>query len=272
MHGLGNDFLVTEALTQPFDLSRAQIRSLADRKTGVGFDQLLLIEPPLQADIDFNYRIFNADGGEVEQCGNGARCLAKYIRDKKLCGKKEIAVSTQNRVMNIETISSRQFKVDMGIPEFTPESVAFDTANSQHQNDSYIVAHEKGESTLSICSMGNPHAVIKVDNTETADVETLGPLIERHQQFTEGVNVGFLQIVDREVLQLRVFERGVGETSACGSGACAAMAVARNQQLVEDSTTVRLLGGELVISWTGGSSPLYMSGPAVNVYDGRAKI
>lgn len=270
MHGLGNDFLVTEALTQPFDLSRAQIRSLADRKTGIGFDQLLLVEPPLQSDIDFNYRIFNADGGEVEQCGNGARCLAKYIRDKKLCGKKDIKVSTQNRVMQIESVSNRQFKVDMGVPEFTPDSVAFDP--SEQSEGIYVVSHKKGQTELAICSMGNPHAVIQVDNTETAAVAEIGPLIERHASFKEGVNVGFMQVVDNKTLNLRVFERGVGETSACGSGACAAMAVARKQQLVEQSVCVRLLGGELTIQWAGEGSSLFMTGPAVTVYDGRAKV
>ncbi len=269
MHGLGNDFLVTEALSQPFDLSREQIRNLADRRTGVGFDQLLLIEPPLKAYIDFNYRIFNADGNEVEQCGNGVRCLAKYVRDKKLCGKRNITVSTQNSMMQIETVSNRQFKANMGTPRFLPSDVHLAIDETA---DTYTLEHAKGKTELAICSMGNPHAVIKVDDVDTADVETVGPLIERHSLFTQGVNAGFLQIIDRQTIRLRVFERGVGETKACGSGACAAAAVARKLGWVDETVNVQLRGGKLTISWRGDDAPLFMSGPAVTVYDGRAKL
>lgn len=272
MHGLGNDFFVTEALSQPFDLRHDQIKALADRKTGVGFDQLLLIEPPHKVDIDFNYRIFNADGSEVEQCGNGVRCLAKFVRDKKLCGKKTLSVSTQNSEMHIEVISNRKFKVNMGAPRFDAESVALDPSTTLISDDRYQLQHSLGETELSICSMGNPHAVIIVDDVNTAAVESIGPLIESHPQFAQGVNVGFLQVIDRENIKLRVFERGVGETQACGSGACAAMAVAKKRGLIDRIITVQLRGGELNIEWTEGDNPLFMTGPAVNVYDGRVRV
>jgi len=274
MHGLGNDFMVVDALVQPFDLSRTQIQSLANRKTGIGFDQLLLIEAPTEADIDFNYRIFNADGGEVEQCGNGVRCLAKYVRDKKLCGKKSIAVSTQNRVMHVDTVNQSHFRANMGMPQFDPSDVALDLHPDQQANsdNSYTLTHELSETSLHICSMGNPHAVIFVDDVATAAVDSIGPLIESHAQFLEGVNVGFAQIIDRQHIKLRVFERGVGETLACGSGACAAMAVAKRCDLIDQKTSVELGGGTLMIEWhNNDSSPLYMSGPAVTVYDGRTK-
>ena len=269
MHGLGNDFIVVEALSREANLSSEQIRKLADRHTGIGFDQLLMIEPPVEYGVDFNYRIFNANGGEVEQCGNGVRCLAKYVCDKKLTAKKRITVSTMNALMRIEEAGTNQFRVDMGEPRFSPEDLPFiaDVAK-----DFYSIEHDKGQTEVGICSMGNPHAVVAVDSLENADVEGLGPLIESHSLFPEHVNAGFMQIVDRSTIRLRVYERGAGETQACGTGACAAMAVARRFDLVDDSVRVELTGGALQISWKGEGSTLLMSGEATTVFEGKVRL
>lgn len=269
MHGLGNDFFVVEALSRDVSLSSAQIRQLACRKTGVGFDQLLMIEPPKIEDVDFNYRIFNADGSEVEHCGNGVRCLGKLVSDKKFCGKKNIRVSTSNTIVEIRQISHDQFQVDMGKPRFAPDDLPFKTSEVQ---EFYTLTHTMGSTEVAICSMGNPHAVIAVDDVDTANVEQLGPLIEGHKQFPERVNAGFMQIVDRSQLRLRVFERGVGETSACGTGACAAMAVARRFDLIDSEVTVSLPGGDLKIDWNSQDETLKMAGPAVTVFEGKIKL
>ncbi len=266
MHGLGNDFIVIDALSQNLNLNPDVIQHLADRRYGIGCDQLLIIEPPTQPDIDFNYRIFNADGGEVEQCGNGARCLGKYVRDKKLTGKKNIKVQTSNSDIVINIVDPNTVQVDMGIPVFEPEKIPFVT---DQQQQTYILEHEKGQSEISAVSMGNPHAVLTVENIETADVESLGPVIEAHSRFPERVNVGFMQILSANAIKLRVFERGVGETSACGTGACAAVASGIHRGILSNSVDVALPGGHLQIEWQGNNHHLFMTGDANHIYEGR---
>jgi len=269
MHGLGNDFVVIDSLSQDFVLNADTIRSIANRRTGIGCDQLLLIEAPQQPDIDFNYRIFNADGGEVEQCGNGARCLGKYIKDKRLSGKSHLRVSTCNSLLDIHIIDHNTVSVDMGAPVLAPAEIPF---TADVQAPTYQLEHEQGASTISAVSMGNPHAVMVVDNVDTAPVMSLGAIIEKHPRFPAKVNVGFMQIVDRNTIKLRVFERGVGETQACGSGACAAVVAGRIQSLLDDDVSVHLLGGELNIKWPGENQTLVMTGTATKVFDGKIRI
>jgi len=237
MHGLGNDFMVVDAVTQNVFFSPELIRRLADRHLGVGFDQLLVVEPPYDPELDFHYRIFNADGSEVAQCGNGARCFARFVRLKGL----------------------------MGEPNFEPSAVPF-RANKAEKT--YIMRAAEQTILCGVVSMGNPHCVIQVDDVDTAAVETLGPVLESHERFPERANIGFMQVVKREHIRLRVYERGAGETQACGSGACAAVAVGIQQGLLAEEVRVELPGGRLDIAWKGPGHPLYMTGPAVHVYDG----
>ncbi len=268
MHGLGNDFVVIDTLTQHVRLSTTLIAQLADRKRGVGCDQVLVIEPPTEPDIDFNYRIFNADGSEVQQCGNGARCFARYVHDRQLTGKQRIRVKTVNRVLELTLEKNGLVTVDMGAPEFAPAALPFDAEAAERY------ALELTERTVEIAalSMGNPHAVMLVDDIDTAPVAELGPQIEGHPRFAERVNAGFMQVINRSEIALRVYERGVGETEACGSGACAAVAAGIRWGLLDSTVTVKLLRGELTISWPGADAPLLMTGPAVNVYQGRIRL
>lgn len=269
MHGLGNDFVVIDSLSQDVNLGREHILKIADRNRGVGCDQLLLIEPPDDPDDDFCYRIFNADGGEVEQCGNGARCLGKYVGDKKLTGKKKLRIKTVNNRMNVELLGGNNVRVDMGEPVFDPDKVPF---HCDTRSDRYSIEHEDGEVELSILSMGNPHAVLQVDDTASAPVHTLGPLIQQHPGFSKGVNVGFMQVIDKSSIRLRVYERGAGETQACGSGACAAVVAGRQLGLLSEEVEVELLGGKLRIQWQGEGHPVHMSGEAIRVFDGKIKL
>ena len=269
MHGLGNDFVVIDSLSQDVNLSTEQIRFLADRKLGVGCDQLLLIEPPQQADIDFNYRIFNADGGEVEQCGNGVRCLGKYVNDKRLSGKKVLRISTSNRLLEINLINHNTVRVDMGEPVFEPTQIPF---TAEQQQACYELQHTLGKTELSAVSMGNPHAVILVDDIDTAAVSELGAVIEQHPRFPQRVNVGFMQIIDRQNIKLRVFERGAGETQACGTGACAAVVAGQVRKLLDPSVNAKLLGGSLQIEWQGNNTPVFMTGNASKVFDGKIRL
>jgi len=268
MHGLGNDFVLIDAVKQNIRVTSELARCLADRHLGVGCDQVLVIEPPSSKNVDFDYRIFNADGTEVEQCGNGARCLGRYIFDRRLSGKKSLRLKTQNRVMEIESRPNHLIRVDMSAPIFEPAQIPFD-ANQQailypiEANDSLQIA---------VISMGNPHAVIRVDNIDTAPVETLGQRLQQHERFPQSVNVGFMQIIDRQRIKLRVFERGAGETKACGSGACAAAVTAIQQELVDHTLTVELMGGELCIEWQGNAEPVFMTGPAETVFQGQIKL
>lgn len=265
MHGLGNDFMVVDAVTQNVYFSPDVIRRLADRHTGVGFDQLLVVEPPYDPDLDFHYRIFNADGSEVAQCGNGARCFARFVHLHGLTNKRQIRVSTQTGRMLLTLTENDQVRVNMGEPVFEPQRVPF-RANKREKT--YILRAAERTVLCSVLSMGNPHCVLQVEDIAQADVASLGPAIESHERFPERVNVGFMQIVDRQHIRLRVYERGAGETRACGSGACAAVAAGIQQDLLDTTVQVDLPGGRLEISWNGPGKPLYMTGPATHVYDG----
>ncbi|GLR03068.1 diaminopimelate epimerase [Vibrio hyugaensis] len=266
MHGLGNDFMVVDCITQNVFFSQDLIRRLADRHTGIGFDQLLVVEAPYDPETDFHYRIFNADGSEVEQCGNGARCFARFVRLKGLTNRYSISVSTKKGKMILDVEDDGDVTVNMGVPEFEPSKIPF---KAKQKEKTYIM--RAGEKTLfcGAVSMGNPHVVTVVDDVDTADVETLGPLLESHERFPERVNVGFMQVVDRNNIRLRVYERGAGETQACGSGACGAVAVGILQGLLDENVKVSLPGGELRISWQGPGKPLFMTGPAAHVFDGQ---
>lgn len=265
MQGLGNDFMVVDAVTQNVYFSPELIRRLSDRHRGVGFDQLLVVEPPYDPELDFHYRIFNADGSEVAQCGNGARCFARFVRIKGLTNKRDIRVSTQTGRMTLTVTEDEEVQVNMGEPVFEPQQVPFRAAKPEK---TYILRAEERTVFCGVVSMGNPHCVLQVEDVLTAEVEILGPVLESHERFPERVNVGFMQIVSPESVKLRVYERGAGETQACGSGACAAVAVGIQQGLLAEEVQVELPGGSLDIRWKGPGHPLYMTGPATHVYDG----
>ena len=266
MHGLGNDFMVVDGLHQRFEPDPERIRRLADRHFGIGFDQLLLVEPPDRPGVDFRYRIFNADGGEVGQCGNGARCFARFVRDKGLIERDRIAVSTCGGVLELDICPDGRVSVAMGVPRFGPGDVPL---RAEVRSPRYTLTLDGREYGFGAVSMGNPHAVLSVDDVDRAPVRELGPCIERHPRFPEGVNVGFMQIVDRGRIRLRVFERGVGETLACGSGACAAVAVGRLWGWLDAGVVVELPGGELDLRWPGEGKQVIMTGPAVRVFEGE---
>lgn len=269
MHGLGNDFVVVDTLSQDCNLGGNQVRKLADRHRGVGCDQVLLIEPPRNPEDDFFYRIFNSDGGEVEQCGNGARCLGKYVSDKKLTGKRNLRVSTLNSKMHIDILGGSSVRVNMGEPAFEPAAIPF---SASAEADSYMIEYEGGQVEASVLSIGNPHAVITVEDVDTAAVETLGPLLQANQRFANSVNVGFMQVLSPGSIRLRVYERGAGETQACGSGACAAVVAGRKLGLLDEEVDVALRGGKLRIGWKGDGYPVLMTGEAVRVFDGKMRL
>ncbi len=269
MHGLGNDFIVIDAINQDIHLSTEQIRFLADRHFGIGCDQLLFVERPSSPEVDFKYRIFNADGGEVEQCGNGARCFARFIRDKGLTHKDDIPVETKTGVIRLKIEPDGEVTVNMGIPQFEPSAIPFEAEQRANQ---YQLEVDGRIWLIGAVSMGNPHAVLHVTNVDSANVEELGPAIEAHLRFPRRVNVGFMEVVDRSRIRLRVFERGVGETLACGTGACAAMVIGRQQGLLDELVTVELAGGALTIRWPGEGEPVYMTGPATNVFEGQIQL
>ena len=269
MHGLGNDFVVVDGVTQNVFLSKEQISFLADRNTGIGFDQLLMGEAPYDPDLDFHYRIFNADGTEVEQCGNGARCFARFVRMKGLSNRYRLGVSCRGGKLQLKHERNGLITVSMGIPQFSPAQVPF---QAQKQEVNYILRTDTETVLCGVVSMGNPHCVVTVDDVITAPVATLGPQLSTHERFSQGTNVGFMEIVSRSHIKLRVYERGVGETKACGTGACAAVAIGQNQGLLDPSVTVELPGGKLKINWRSGESQLKMTGPAVHVYDGQIKL
>lgn len=269
MHGLGNDFMVIDGITQNVNLSSEAIKRLADRHTGVGFDQLLLVEPPYSPDVHFHYRIFNADGSEVEQCGNGARCFARFVRLKGLTKKRVLKVSTQKGGIVLTVNADETVKVNMGEPCFEPAKVPFKAIKEEK---TYIIRVQEQTVLCGVVSMGNPHCVLQVEDVVTAKVTTIGPILEKHERFPEKANIGFMQLVNRQQINLRVFERGVGETQACGTGACAAVAVGIKQGLLDNKVNVVLPGGELLIEWEGIGFPLYMTGTATHVYDGFISI
>jgi len=269
MHGLGNDFMVVDAISQNIFLTEGQIRRLSNRHTGVGFDQLLLIEPPPQPDVDFHYRIYNADGSEVAQCGNGVRCLAKFVRKMGLTWKKKIRVSTMKGIMDLVVMRNGLVSVDMGIPELAPNKIPL---NTEIQAVDYQLQLQDSQITFGSVSMGNPHCVLSVDDIDQALVDEIGLQINQHHLFPEGVNVGFMQVVSESEVKLRVFERGTGETRACGSGACASAVVGRLQNRLQQRIKVFLPGGHLHIDWEGVGQSLKMIGPAEFVYHGYIEV
>lgn len=269
MHGLGNDFMVVDCITQNCFFAPEYIKRLANRNTGVGFDQILLVEPPYNPDMDFHYRIFNADGSEAGQCGNGARCFAKFVRQKGLTNKSKIKVTTQSGKISLNITHDDLVTVDMGEPVFEPEKIPF-IAKSQEKT--YLLRLEHETLFCGVVNVGNPHCVTVVKDVLQTDVDLYGALIEVHARFPKKVNVEFMQVISRDEIKLRVFERGVGETLACGSGACAAVAIGILQGLLNKKVKVNLPGGFLYINWDGVDTPLYMTGPAEHVYDGIIKL
>jgi len=267
MHGLGNDFMVIDAISQKVRLNSDLVRQLADRNRGVGFDQLLLVEPPSEPDMDFDYRIYNADGSEVEHCGNGARCFAQFVREKGLVLRDRINVKTA-RGRAVLNITGRDLvEVDMGAPELEPAQIPL---QADAQASVYRLEIEgEGEIELGAVSMGNPHGVVLVESVDTAPVEELGPILESHPRFPNRANIGFMQILSRNEIRLRVYERGAGETQACGTGACAAVVSGVLRGLLDSNVKVRLPGGELDISWHGQGSSVMMTGPVASVYEGQ---
>jgi diaminopimelate epimerase len=269
MHGLGNDFIVIDSVTSKINLSPAQIRKLADRHFGIGFDQLLIIDAPSSPDVDFNYRIFNSDGSEVEQCGNGARCFAKYVHDRKLSARNPIRVQTLSGRYEIGINADNTYSVDMGVPEFSPSQIPFTAENEQA---TYTLEVDGQSLEMSVLSMGNPHAVLVVDDTETAPVNSLGPILESHPSFPNRANIGFMQLLGRNEINLRVYERGAGETLACGSGACAAVVAGIRLGKLDNEVNVNLPGGSLKIYWPGEGQSVILSGPAKTVFHGQVRI
>jgi diaminopimelate epimerase len=269
MHGLGNDFMVLDLISQHAHIQPKHAKQWGDRHTGVGFDQLLLVEPPSNPDVDFRYRIFNADGSEVEQCGNGARCFARFVVDKRLTAKKQIRVETKGGIIELDLRADGQISVNMGPPRLEPGQIPFiaDAAAL-----SYQVELDGTQHALAAVSMGNPHAVLRVADAEQAPVHSLGAKLELHPRFPQRVNVGFIQVVDRHYAKLRVWERGAGETQACGTGACAAAVAAIRQGWMDSPVQIELPGGRLSIEWAGGDQPVMMTGPAARVYEGQVRL
>jgi len=269
MHGLGNDFAVFNAIDQDIRLSAAQCRFIADRHFGIGCDQILLVEAPREPETDFYYRIFNSDGSEVEQCGNGARCFARFVRNKGLTNKDAIEVGTHSGQIRLYLEGDDRVRVNMGQPELEPARIPF---AAEQQAASYPIEVAGEQLMVGAVSMGNPHTVLRVEDVATAPVQRLGAALEHHPRFPQRVNAGFMQICSREHIRLRVFERGTGETLACGTGACAAVVAGQIQDLLNEKVKVSLPGGDLMIEWKGSNQPVWMSGPAANVYEGRIQL
>ncbi|MGA8008393.1 MAG: diaminopimelate epimerase [Thiomonas sp.] len=276
MHGAGNDFVVLDATGAAVDLSAAQLRLLADRHFGVGADQILVVEPAPSVDVDFRYRIFNADGGEVEQCGNGARCFVAYVHRKELTSKRRIRVQTLSGIIEPELQPDGRVTVDMGAPIFDLQQVPFDASGLESQPAGnwaqWPLEVDSATDWVSVLSMGNPHAVQRVDDVETAPVHRHGPLIEHHPRFPRRVNAGFMQIVDAGHIRLRVWERGAGETLACGTGACAAVIAGLRHGWLQGAVDVQTRGGMLTIAWNGPGQAVHMTGPAAFVFDGTIDL
>lgn len=269
MHGLGNDFVVIDGVSETINLNSAQIRFMADRHFGIGCDQLLLVEKPVSDLADFKYRIFNADGSEVAQCGNGARCFARFVRDKHLTSKDEIRVDTDAGQLVLQLNSDGLITVNMGIPRHSPAQIPVQAAAEAKL---YHLNIDNREVSFGAVSMGNPHAVLTVANVATAPVQELGAKLESHPFFPERANIGFMQVVDRNHINLRVFERGAGETMACGSGACAAVVIGIEQGVLDQNVKVSLPGGDLQIRWQGRTEPVFMTGAAVSVFEGEIDL
>lgn len=265
MHGLGNDFVVIDAVTQQIALTPERIRKLGDRHFGIGFDQLLLVEKPVSGNADFKYRIFNADGGEVAQCGNGARCFARFVRDKRLSDKHEIRVDTDSGQLLLTFDEDNLITVNMGVPRHAPAEIPL---LAEREAALYTVVIDGQELLFGAVSMGNPHAVIEVPDVSTAPVAETGRILESHSLFPERANIGFMQIINRNHIKLRVYERGAAETLACGSGACAAAVIGMERKQLDPEVRVELPGGELKIAWAGRGKPVFMTGPAISVFEG----
>ncbi|MDR6234677.1 diaminopimelate epimerase [Pseudomonas oryzihabitans] len=269
MHGLGNDFMVLDLISQHAHIQPKHVRQWGDRNTGIGFDQLLIVETPSKPDVDFRYRIFNADGSEVEQCGNGARCFARFVFDKRLTVKKQIRVETKSGIIELHLKGDGQVRVDMGAPRLQAAEIPF-VAEAEALSHAVQVEGETVE--LSVVSMGNPHGVLRVADVDQAPVLTLGPKLECHPRFPQKANIGFLQVIDAQRARLRVWERGVGETRACGTGACAAAVAGIRQGWLKSPVSIELPGGLLNIEWDGVGQPVLMTGPATRVYEGQVRV
>jgi diaminopimelate epimerase len=269
MQGLGNDFVVIDTISQPVMLTEAQVRHIADRRLGIGCDQVLLVTPASASSVDFGYRIFNADGGEVEQCGNGARCFARFVWNGGLAHTEQLRVQTLGGVLQLRLESDGQVAVEMGVPRFTPGEIPF---QADREADYYSL--DVGDQSIAIgaVSMGNPHCVLQVPSIETAPVASWGPLLEKHPRFPQRTNVGFMEILSPAAISLRVYERGVGETPACGTGACAAVVVGRRWGRLNEQVNVNLPGGHLNVRWEGDNKPVWMTGPAETVFEGIIEL
>ena len=269
MHGLGNDFVMIDAISQKLSMTPERARKLADRHFGIGCDQVLVVEPPVSAEADFRYRIFNHDGTEVENCGNGARCFAVFVRQRKLTGKRLIRAETAGGLLILKVLPDNRVTVDMGVPRLDPQQIPF---QAQQQAITYSLPLRDATLQISAVSMGNPHAVTVVDDVANYDVTGIGAEVERHSAFPRKVNAGFMQVLNSREVKVRVFERGVGETLACGTGACAAVVAGRLRQLLEREVTVHLPGGDLTIRWDGENKPVLMTGPATTVFHGQVNL
>lgn len=266
MHGLGNDFVVVDAVSRKVFFNQQQIRRLSDRNFGIGFDQLLMVEPPTNPDMDFRYRIYNADGSEVEHCGNGARCFAKFVLDRELTNKRIINVETKRGQIQLRVVEDGLVTVDMGMPSFVPEDLPF---TADLQDGLYPISADGKDYLITPVSVGNPHAVLRVEQLIDEEVSSVGALLESHERFPQRVNVGFMQVMTPEEINLRVYERGAGETQACGTGACAAVVAGIKQGWLAPKVTAHLRGGDLQIEWEGEGHPILMTGPAEKVFEGQ---
>jgi len=275
MHGLGNDFLMLDLISQNIQIREDQIMCLSDRHLGIGFDQLLMAEPPNDPEMDFRFRIFNADGSEAEQCGNGARCFTRFVRDRGLTTKTELKLETINGPLECKLQKDGNITVNMGAPRLQPSCIPFVADKTQITYSLKLedsLCSDKTEIEITAVSMGNPHAVVLVENVDSTPVKTLGPAIAAHSRFPQGANVSFMEVIDAKNIRLRVHERGTGETKACGSGACATVVAGRLQGLLDEEVNVQLPGGTLRIEWGGDDSPVMQTGPACRVYEGHLLI
>lgn len=275
MHGAGNDFIVLDGVSQPIEMTPERARALAHRQLGIGADQILLVETPSHPEADFRYRIFNSDGSEVEHCGNGSRCFVRFVHEQRLSRRNPLRAEIATGLITLEEKEDNSVTVDMGVTRFDPAALPFDTEGLSHSQEHEetlwnLPLPQGGMVTLSTLAISNPHAVLLVDNIDTAPVATLGPFIESHPRFGNRVNVGFMQVVNRHHIRLRVYERGVGETLSCGTGACAAVATGIRRGLLDSPVTVQTRGGLLTIEWNG--TQLKMTGPATTVFSGQIDI
>ena len=269
MHGAGNDFVVIDGVTQAVNLNTNQLRRLADRHRGIGCDQILMVTPPDSPDADFRYHVFNADGSRAGQCGNGARCVGRFLREKRLTRQREILLLTDDDSLALSLTEDGRVFAGLGAPRFAPAEIPFQADETQ---DQYTLNVQGQSLSIGALSMGNPHAILMVDDCDAAPVSTLGPLLEAHERFPERVNVGFMQIQSREEVKLRVFERGVGETDACGSGACAAAVHGMKLGLLDDAVSVNLPGGKLSVSWPSMGDRVWLGGPTATVFNGTVTL